>query len=202
VTVARSPCQRVGTELVDIWYDVSDADGDELDVSVEVKVSGRVIPASSFSGDIGSGVMPGNNRHIVWDAGADWDGRVSDQVSFVITADDGTSGPTPPGFVWVEGGTFTMGDTCRALCTPYGWRVTQAGVEEHAWCGTITVLYTVPHRLLRTATTTPRSTPSRNLGLGRLLWTTCSTNLRRRYPLTTSEWTNVGLLRRLVPSWR
>jgi len=85
--------QREGTKLVDIRYDVSDADGDRLDVTVAVSTNDGAafdLPASSFSGGTpngyGSGVIPGRNRHIVWNAGADWNGRISDRVRFRVTA--------------------------------------------------------------------------------------------------------------------
>ena len=63
--------QRSGSKLVDVWYDVCDADGDRLSVSVVVSVSGSPITASGFSGDVGSGVVSGVGKRIVWDAGAD-----------------------------------------------------------------------------------------------------------------------------------
>lgn len=105
--------QRSGTELVDIYYNVSDADGDQQTVSVQVKVAGSPISASSFSSGTpngyGSNVTPGNNRHIVWNAGADWDGQFSDQVTFVVTADDGTAPPVPNDMVYVAAGTAAGG---------------------------------------------------------------------------------------------
>jgi len=103
--------QRAGTELVDIYYNVTDADGDRQTVSVQVKVAASPISASSFSSGTpmgyGSNVTPGNNRHIVWNAGADWDGQYSDQVTFVVTADDGTA---PSGMAYIPAGSFSMGD--------------------------------------------------------------------------------------------
>ena len=97
--------QRHDTKLVDIWYDVADADGDRQTVSVSVTVDGAPIAASSFSGHVGSGVTPGSNRQIVWDAGADWNGQFSSAVCFNITADDGTTPPVPSGMVLIPGGT-------------------------------------------------------------------------------------------------
>lgn len=70
--------QRPGTKLVDIYYDVSDADGGSE--TVEVNVSGDegqfyVFPSVTLSGQIGSGVALGSDRHIVWDARAHWNGN-------------------------------------------------------------------------------------------------------------------------------
>ena len=70
--------QRENSKLVDIYYDINDSDGGTY--YVEVKVVGRTsdVNASSFSGDVGEGVASGQNRHIVWDAGADWPGNKGD----------------------------------------------------------------------------------------------------------------------------
>jgi formylglycine-generating enzyme required for sulfatase activity len=94
--------QRDGTKLVDIWYDVVDTDGDKLDISIAVNGGSPTIGASSFSGDIGNGLRPGSGKHIVWNAGADWNGNYSSGVSFNITADDVT---VPSGMVLIPGGT-------------------------------------------------------------------------------------------------
>ena len=56
--------QRATTKLVDIRYDVFDADGDTLKVRVEVSDSGGnrySVPAFSFTGDIGENVTTGAN---------------------------------------------------------------------------------------------------------------------------------------------
>ena len=64
--------QRGDSKLVDIYYNVSDADGDKQTISVQVKVAGVPISASSFIAGTppgyGGNVTPGINRHIVWDA--------------------------------------------------------------------------------------------------------------------------------------
>ena len=75
--------QRANSKLVDIYYNVTDADGDLLKVRVEISDNDGVkysVPAFSLTGDIGEGVAPGNNKHVVWDAGADWDGEYSDKM--------------------------------------------------------------------------------------------------------------------------
>ena len=102
---------RTQSKKVDIQFNLDDADGDTLDVSIVVKVAGTPIPASSFTGNVGPAVAPGRARWVVWNAGADWDGNYSTNVTFVITADDGTSPPPPSDMVYVPGGTFSMGDT-------------------------------------------------------------------------------------------
>ena len=63
-----------GSRLVDIHYDVTDADGDTLTVSVQASDDGGtswLYPVRTLSGDVGPGVVPGTDRHIVWDLAAD-----------------------------------------------------------------------------------------------------------------------------------
>ncbi|MBM4165024.1 MAG: hypothetical protein FJ222_11385, partial [Lentisphaerae bacterium] len=81
-----------GSKLVDIWYDVADSDGDRQTVSVALTDNGAPVPAASVSGDVGPGVRPGAGKQIVWDAGADWPGNLSENVRATVTADDGRTG--------------------------------------------------------------------------------------------------------------
>jgi formylglycine-generating enzyme required for sulfatase activity len=102
--------QRSGTKLVDIWYDLSDADGNASSVAVQVSSDNGVtfnVPASSFEGNgYGPTVTPGSNRQITWDAGADWNGQYSSKVRFRITACDSVAG-----MALIPAGNFMMGDT-------------------------------------------------------------------------------------------
>ncbi|MBQ5531600.1 MAG: hypothetical protein IIT98_06320, partial [Kiritimatiellae bacterium] len=76
--------QRTGSQLVDIYYDFDSTSGT---YSVEIAIEGvsNRIAAVSFTGDAGAGVAPGKDRHIVWDAGADWPDQRGD-VQFVVKA--------------------------------------------------------------------------------------------------------------------
>ena len=56
---ASQNTQVPGSTLVDTWYDVSDADGDLLEISLVVTSNETDIGAASFSGHVGSGVVPG-----------------------------------------------------------------------------------------------------------------------------------------------
>ncbi|MCX6925324.1 MAG: formylglycine-generating enzyme family protein, partial [Verrucomicrobia bacterium] len=112
--------QRAGTGLVDIYYDVSDADGDHVAVSVAVSLDGGVTYSGaphSFSGPgYGKNITPGVNRAIVWDAGADLDPLVWSRTKVKVTADDGywnapaEMGYIPPGSYWL-GDSMNDGDT-------------------------------------------------------------------------------------------
>ena len=104
--------QRVGTKLVDITYDVADADGDTLKIRIEVSSNAGTtynVPASSLSGAIGTNVTPGTGKQIVWNAGVDWDGEYSAQMRVKVIASDAKG---LPGLVWgneVAAGGFLMG---------------------------------------------------------------------------------------------
>ena len=82
--------QRAGTKLVDIYYEVT---GGIPPMSVTVQVSNNAgttygVAASSFSGDVGTGLQTGSGRHIVWDAGADWNQNVSNAIRFKVVAEN------------------------------------------------------------------------------------------------------------------
>jgi len=103
--------QRAGTKLVDVYYDLSGANGPAT-VAVAVSSDGGssyAVPATSFTGDVGSGVANGASKHIAWNAAADWNGQFSQAVKFRITAT--TPPPAPDGFALIPAGSFTMGRT-------------------------------------------------------------------------------------------
>ena len=89
--------QRAGTKLVDIYYDVTDAENDPLTVAVQISSnagSSWNIPARTLTGDVNFNVTPGANNHIVWNAGADWNRNYTTQGKVRILADDAPT--TPP----------------------------------------------------------------------------------------------------------
>ncbi|MCB5271364.1 MAG: formylglycine-generating enzyme family protein [Candidatus Cloacimonetes bacterium] len=105
-----------GSKLVDIYYDVSDANGDLCDITLKVSdndgASFDIIPSlANLSGDFGDDLSLGTDKHIVWDAGAESYTLEGDSYLYRIYADDGSTPPVPENFVYVPGGTFTMGDT-------------------------------------------------------------------------------------------
>lgn len=104
--------QRDGTKLVDIHYDAEDADGDLLTVRIEISDNDGLsyaIPAHTLAGDFGEGIEPGRDKHIVWDAGTDWDGEYSDIMRVMVFAVDAQG---CSGMEWgneVEPGGFLLG---------------------------------------------------------------------------------------------
>ncbi len=93
------------SKLVDIYYNLADADGDNCTVWVVVSLDGGAtwsVPAATFSGAVGAGVSPGTNKHVIWDAGKDIPGK-SGNFKARVFADDG-NGPAP--MVMVGAGSF------------------------------------------------------------------------------------------------
>ena len=86
--------QRPGTDLVDVYYDLDAANSTSVAVRLEVSADGGAnwtVPVVSVSQSVGSGVSSGKRKHILWNAGADWNGRVSKNVRFRVTASDASS---------------------------------------------------------------------------------------------------------------
>lgn len=105
--------QRPGTKVVDISYDLSDADGDLQLVQVAASADGGLtygIPCTALSGAVGPNVAPGLNRRIIWNADFDWDGNWVPRWRVRVTAYDGTTPPAPPGMAYIPPGPFQMGD--------------------------------------------------------------------------------------------
>jgi formylglycine-generating enzyme required for sulfatase activity len=94
--------QRANSNLVDITYDLADADGDnEFTVTFDVSTDGGStwpIKPERWSGAAGSGVKSGKSRQITWDALGDCGRLRSDNVVVRVKADDGRMAkarPTP-----------------------------------------------------------------------------------------------------------
>ncbi|VGO12895.1 hypothetical protein PDESU_01449 [Pontiella desulfatans] len=88
--------QRVGTQLVDIFYDLSDDSNDVSEVAVTIMDTGSNILASSFSGYIGDGISNGINHKVVWNAGADWPDQYSTSIEVEVKAYQRFCGDCPP----------------------------------------------------------------------------------------------------------
>jgi len=110
VSNVRASQRPDDSKLVDIHYDLYDADGDACTVWVVASRDGGAtwrVPILTVWGHTGKGVAPGLNRHIVWDAGQDMAGLVGD-FKVRVYADDGHSAD---GLVLIPGGEFKMGDS-------------------------------------------------------------------------------------------
>ena len=77
--------QRENSKLVDIYYDINATDYGTYTVGIEIEGRTIAVTASTFTGDVGEGVTPGANRHVIWDAGTDWPNKKGD-VKAIVTA--------------------------------------------------------------------------------------------------------------------
>jgi len=77
--------QRTDSKLVDIYYDLNGVDGVKYTIEVAIEGRSSEVKASTFSGDVGDGISPGKDLHVVWNAGADWPDKKGD-VKAIVTA--------------------------------------------------------------------------------------------------------------------
>lgn len=137
--------QREGTKLIDLWYDVADADGDLLKVRIEVSDNNGAkwsIPAFTFTGDIGDGIAPGANKHVVWDAGIDWDGEYSDQMRIKVFAVDAKGYPglewgdevLPGGFLLGQDGGVEGSGPSRHVNIPWSYWLSKYEITVGQYC--------------------------------------------------------------------
>lgn len=83
--------QRPGTKLIDIDYHLRDASDP---VTVRVRISSNdgesfEVPKTSLSGAFGAGMTSGTNKRITWNAGVDWNDKISPEMRFVVVPGPG-----------------------------------------------------------------------------------------------------------------
>lgn len=81
-----------GSKIVDITYDVYDAQGQTMTVTIAASSDGGVtwnLPITQVSGEVGSGITNGTGKTIAWNAGAEIPNFYSATVQIRITADNG-----------------------------------------------------------------------------------------------------------------
>ncbi len=135
--------QQSGSKFVIISYELEDKDGDAATISLKVTDGGIEIPATTFSpnSNIGGSVLCGDIKRIEWDAGKDWNGHISSNVVFEVTAVDSafsdsivvdtrdTGKPT----IYLSGNYFTPNSHAYFLQGP---SVSETAVAEVDWNGT------------------------------------------------------------------
>ncbi len=144
--------QRDGTKLVDIYYDAADADGDLLTVRIEVSDNDGArysVPAFTLSGDIGEGIEPGTGKHIVWDAGTDWDGEYSDLMRVMVFAVDAQGYPgmewgnevPPGGFLLGQDGGAEGAGPSRHVNIPWAYWLSKYEITAQQYCDFLNTAY-------------------------------------------------------------
>jgi len=145
--------QRSGTKLVDIYYDVTDAENDSLTVAVQLSSnagSSWNIPARTLTGDVNFNVTPGSSNHIVWNAGADWNRNYTTQGKVRILADDAATTPPIASMAFVPAGFSNPGKEIYSSAffmdktevskaewdVVYSWAITNGYVFDNAGVAT------------------------------------------------------------------
>jgi len=106
--------QRAGTKLVDITFNVSDADSNTVAMSVEVSDNSGTtfaIPVTALSGDLNVAATPTPAaKALVWDAAVDFNQQFKSTMVVRVIANDGTPPGLPPaGMALIPAGPFEMG---------------------------------------------------------------------------------------------
>jgi len=136
-----------GSGLVDIHYDLFDANNNPADISLLLSgnagTSFDITPGPAFlSGDIGPNIALGTGKHIVWDAGAQGIDLEGNQYKFRLLAEDGTTFGTVAAPVFdPPGGTYSSAQTVIITCATDGAAIyyTTDGSEPSEASNTYTV---------------------------------------------------------------
>jgi uncharacterized protein (TIGR02145 family) len=80
-----------GSFIVDVYYDLNDAEGDTMSVLMlasDDSGSSWNVSCGSITGDLGRNILSGSGKHIVWEFGAEHPQTYGDQYRVKIIADD------------------------------------------------------------------------------------------------------------------
>ncbi|NLT52487.1 MAG: hypothetical protein GXX85_16420 [Ignavibacteria bacterium] len=107
--------------MVDIYYDVTDAEQNIVTIIVQASADNGVtynFAITNVTGDVGGGIETGTNKHIVWNFLTEHPGESGDNCKIKIIANDEMAGGSPcPGTPTVEYegksyNTIQIGDQC------------------------------------------------------------------------------------------
>ena len=96
--------QQAGTKLIDVYYDVTDPENDRVTVAIQLYNNTTALPSYSVTGDVGAGILPGPNKHIIWNAGQDWNRNYTTTGKARIIVDDMAITPPTTSLAFVPGG--------------------------------------------------------------------------------------------------
>jgi uncharacterized protein (TIGR02145 family) len=84
--------QRIdGTFIVDVYYDLNDADGDTMTVNMRVSEDAGTtweFACQNITGDVGDSILAGTGKHIIWDFGIEHPSTSGNNFQIKIIADD------------------------------------------------------------------------------------------------------------------
>jgi hypothetical protein len=108
--------QRPGTKLVDIDYNLTGTTKPMI-IALEISADGGTtwaVPVTALTGAVGANVTPGSNLRITWDAGVDWNNKLSPQMQFRLNVNPNAQQDSSV-FSQITAGNFTMGDTLDGM---------------------------------------------------------------------------------------
>jgi len=115
--------QRPHTALVDVTFDLADADGDAMYVTLWYSLDDGATwdnQCVTVTGEVGDGVMSGTGHAATWDAGADVADFYNKQFRLRVYADDGSSSLWAEDFEQGCPGGWTLGGDWECGVPTYG----------------------------------------------------------------------------------
>ena len=80
-----------GSFIVDVYYDLNDADGDTMTVNMRVSEDAGTtweFACQYITGDVGDSILTGTSKHIIWDFGTEHPSTSGNNFQIKIIADD------------------------------------------------------------------------------------------------------------------
>ncbi len=125
-----------GTYLVDIWYDVEDADGDLMLVEVYASNDQSVswdFMIASIEGDFGTDISSGNGKHIIWDFASDHPQHLNIPTMIKITADDRNGNIGEIEWCNIPPGVYTFGQYNETYTIMYNYEIMKNEVTNEQY---------------------------------------------------------------------
>lgn len=80
--------QDEGTKIVSVWYDAEYQNGWPVNVSLQMNDNGSPVPCQTYldGSDVGLNIPSGRGKLIRWNAGADWNGKLTSNMTATVVA--------------------------------------------------------------------------------------------------------------------